>query len=112
VDIFGEIYIVVFSHGVPTVFPRLLQTCLFVAMNRDSDEIQRAQSNRTKVDDIHHEEPKVPVASSPVDGDISAGWLAGYNGNRPELTDKLSEKVRAKIDTWLLPVCFYIYFCQ
>lgn len=30
-------------------------------------------------------------------GDLASQWLANYTGPRPELTDKLSEKVRLKV---------------
>jgi hypothetical protein len=46
------------------------------------------------------------------DGDISAKWLAQYQGPRPQLTDELNNQIRNKIDMWMLPIIFGIYFNQ
>lgn len=50
--------------------------------------------------------------TAPAGGDVGAAWLAEYDGARPELTDELNRKVVRKVDRWLMPIIFYIYFCQ
>jgi len=89
---------------------------------RDSDA---TFNEHTKIEQAaHHEDTAesddgvVPgsnekaVANANDDGDISARWLAQYTGPRPELTDELNNQIRNKVDRWLLPVIFYIYFNQ
>lgn len=44
--------------------------------------------------------------------DIGAQWLETYTGPRPQIDDTSNKLVRNKIDRYLLPICFYIYFCQ
>lgn len=52
------------------------------------------------------------TSTAPKDGDLGGRWLATYTGPRPELTDELNTKVRNKIDGWLLPLIFLIYFSE
>lgn len=52
------------------------------------------------------------VGTEPVDGDLGSKWLAQYTGPRPELTDELNNQVRNRIDAYLLPLIFLIYFNQ
>lgn len=40
---------------------------------------------------------KADVTPNAKGGDLASKWLASYTGPRPELTDKLSEKVRLKV---------------
>lgn len=89
---------------------------------RDSDVTYNEHSKIERA--VHHEDTTssddsvVPgsnekaTANANDDGDISARWLAQYNGPRPELTDELNSKIRNKIDRWMLPIIFYIYFNQ
>lgn len=55
---------------------------------------------------------KVLGNTKPHDGDLGARWLATYTGPRPELTDKLNNKIRNRIDASLLPIIFLIYFSE
>lgn len=55
---------------------------------------------------------KLLTSTAPKDGDLGARWLATYDGPRPELTDENNSHVRNKIDAYLLPVIFLIYFNQ
>ena len=55
---------------------------------------------------------KLLTSTAPKDGDLGARWLATYDGPRPELTDENNSHVRNKIDSYLLPVIFLIYFNQ
>lgn len=48
--------------------------------------------------------------TGPKDGDLGGRWLAQYTGPRPELTDELNSKIRNRIDIYLLPLIFLIYF--
>lgn len=50
--------------------------------------------------------------TTPKDGDLGGKWLASYNGPRPELTDKANSTIRNRIDRFLLPLIFLIYFNQ
>lgn len=68
-----------------------------MSTTRYDNEIQPAEPHPPKADDVlHHEDPLKP-ADPPVDGDLGAGWLANYGGNRPELTEKHSEQVRKRV---------------
>lgn len=74
-------------------------------------------SSEGKVDDVHRDRN---------DGDMGAQWLAGYTGPRREISDSENNSVRwkvccvvdltlrvranGKIDRWLIPITFYIYF--
>lgn len=66
------------------------------------------------------EDSHAPVAAAKAErlqedaknGDIGAAWLAGYDGPRPQIDDESNSLVRKRIDTFLMPICFYIYFCQ
>lgn len=40
---------------------------------------------------------KADVSPNVKGGDLASKWLARYTGPRPELTDKLSEKIRLKV---------------
>ena len=44
------------------------------------------------------------------DGDLGGRWLSTYTGPRTELTDDLNTKIRNRIDAYLLPLIFLIYF--
>jgi hypothetical protein len=55
---------------------------------------------------------KLLTSTAPKDGDLGGRWLAQYTGNRPELTDELNTMIRKKIDYYLLPLIFLIYFNQ
>ena len=55
---------------------------------------------------------KLLTNTAPKEGDLGARWLATYDGPRPELTAERNNHVRNKIDTYLLPVIFLIYFNQ
>jgi hypothetical protein len=61
------------------------------------------------------------------DGDMGARWLEEYTGERHEITDEDNNRVRNRIDRYLLPMyvsscvkkecvltqsIFYVYFCQ
>jgi hypothetical protein len=50
--------------------------------------------------------------TTPKDGDLGGRWLATYTGSRPELTDEANNKIRNRIDIYLLPLIFLIYFNQ
>lgn len=50
--------------------------------------------------------------NGPKDGDLGAQWLEQYTGERPELTAKLNNQVKTRIDAWLLPVTCLIYLNQ
>ena len=50
--------------------------------------------------------------TTPKDGDLGGRWLASYSGPRPELTDSANNKIRNRIDIYLLPLIFLIYFNQ
>lgn len=56
-----------------------------VARNDDQDVVDDGDLKRADVS------PNVKG------GDLASKWLASYTGPRPELTDKLSEKVRLKV---------------
>jgi hypothetical protein len=45
-------------------------------------------------------------------GDIGAEWLETYTGPRPQIDDEANKIVRNRIDRYLMPICFYIYWCQ
>lgn len=55
---------------------------------------------------------KALIDSTPKDADLGAKWLATYTGPRPEITDDDNNKVRNKIDKWMLPLVFLIYFSE
>nr|XP_019050758.1 hypothetical protein I302_01200 [Kwoniella bestiolae CBS 10118]OCF29688.1 hypothetical protein I302_01200 [Kwoniella bestiolae CBS 10118] len=44
--------------------------------------------------------------------DLGAAWLDGYEGPRTEITDEENESVRKRIDAFLLPMIFIVYFTQ
>lgn len=50
--------------------------------------------------------------TAPKDGDLGGRWLSTYTGPRTELTDELNSKIRNRIDTYLLPLIFLIYFSE
>ncbi|ORY27751.1 major facilitator superfamily domain-containing protein [Naematelia encephala] len=67
----------------------------------------------------HHEEKPHPVRAeqdpndpSSKNGDIGAQWLATYAGSRHDISDEESTVVRKRIDRFLMPIIFYIYFTQ
>lgn len=45
-----------------------------------------------------------PKDTTAKNADIGASWLATYNGPRLDITDEDSERVRARVDKFLLPV--------
>lgn len=55
---------------------------------------------------------KKAATTAPKDGDLGGQWLSTYTGPRTELTDELNSKIRNRIDTYLLPLIFLIYFSQ
>lgn len=85
----------------------------------DREDTLISGDNRSTVgDDTHHETGVAGKLGSklnttaPKDGDLGGRWLATYTGPRPELTDELNNKVRNKIDSYLLPLIFLIYFSE
>lgn len=55
--------------------------------------------NQTLAGSVHGEEELkgADVTPNVKGGDLASKWLASYTGPRPELTDKLSEKVRLRV---------------
>jgi hypothetical protein len=55
--------------------------------------------NHTPAESIRGEEELkgADVTPNVKGGDLASKWLATYSGPRPELTDKLSEKVRLRV---------------
>ena len=66
-----------------------------------------AQSQREEHDKVEHTTPPAGKGS-----DISAQWLETYTGPRPQIDDVANKLVRNRIDRYLMPICFYIYWCQ
>jgi hypothetical protein len=60
--------------------------------------------NHTPAESIHGEEDlkQADVTPNVKGGDLASKWLATYDGPRPELTDKLSEKVRLRVSDVIL----------
>ena len=52
------------------------------------------------------------ASTEPKDGDLGGRWLATYTGPRTGLTDELNSKIRNRIDAYLLPLIFLIYFSE
>ena len=50
--------------------------------------------------------------TAPKDGDLGGKWMAAYTGERPLLDDEANTKIRNRIDAFLLPLIFLIYFNQ
>lgn len=73
-------------------------------------------THRSSADDSHHEghgkADHVAAAKADKGSDISAQWLETYTGPRPQIDDIANKLVRNRIDRFLMPICFYIYFCQ
>lgn len=52
------------------------------------------------------------ASTAPKDGNLGGRWLSTYTGPRTELTDELNSAIRNRIDAYLLPLIFLIYFSQ
>lgn len=52
------------------------------------------------------------ASTAPKDGDLGGRWLSTYTGPRTELTDELNSTIRNRIDRYLLPLIFLIYFSE
>jgi hypothetical protein len=83
-----------------------------MAIKQEKNEVVHIDGQPDVGTDERHLEKDSNLNTEPVAGDLASKWLAQYTGPRPELTDELNSQVRNRIDAYLLPLIFLIYFNQ
>lgn len=83
-----------------------------MAITQDKNEVDHIDDHPDVGTDERFHGKDTDHTTEPVAGDVASKWLAQYTGPRPELTDALNNQIRNRIDGFLLPLIFLIYFNQ